>query len=151
MLEASWEVYAAELANAPDNQLQAKVDSLVSKLNIDTSVRAHVVIGRDSRESGPALVAALEDGLKAMNANYNNYGLLTTPSSTTLPVQSTPRALLTPTGPPLRRATTRSSPTLSRKLFLILMNHSSALLTVLMELELPSSVPWLPCWMELCL
>lgn len=79
MLEASWEVYAAELANAPDNELQAKVDSLVSKLAIDTSVRAHVVIGRDSRESGPALVASLEDGLKAMNANYNNYGLLTTP------------------------------------------------------------------------
>lgn len=79
MLEASWEAYAADLANVADDELQAKVDSLVSKLDIDTKVRAHVVIGRDSRESGPALVAALEDGLKAMNANYNNYGMLSTP------------------------------------------------------------------------
>jgi phosphoacetylglucosamine mutase len=80
MLEASWESYATELANADSaTELQAVIDQLTDKLNIDSNTPATVIYARDSRESGPALVAALEDGFRFSNAKTTNYGMLTTP------------------------------------------------------------------------
>lgn len=80
MLEASWEVYATQLANASNaEQLQHVIANLESTLSIDTSIPANVIYARDSRESGPALAAALLDGLKFAQAGHSDYGLLTTP------------------------------------------------------------------------
>ncbi|GJE87681.1 phosphoacetylglucosamine mutase [Phanerochaete sordida] len=80
MLEASWETHATTLANAPDvDALIEALESLVKTLKIDLSKPARVVFARDTRPSGPALVGALEDGLKALNVEARNAGVTTTP------------------------------------------------------------------------
>ena len=48
-------------------------------LRIKSDTPAKVVFARDTRASGPALVSALVDGLKASGAEYTDYGFLTTP------------------------------------------------------------------------
>lgn len=80
MLESSWETYATTLSNAPTTAafVQA-VEDLVSSQKIDLSRPARVIYARDTRPSGPALVVALEDGLKAMGAEARNEGVKTTP------------------------------------------------------------------------
>ncbi|ODQ68541.1 Phosphoacetylglucosamine mutase [Nadsonia fulvescens var. elongata DSM 6958] len=80
MLEASWESHATSLANAEtEADLILVYEGLVAKFSIDLSRPARVVFAKDSRESGPALVAALVDGLKAVNAEFHDCGMLTTP------------------------------------------------------------------------
>ncbi|KAF8528001.1 phosphoacetylglucosamine mutase [Hysterangium stoloniferum] len=80
MLESSWEAYATTLSNAPTTVDFIKcVQDLVASQKIDLSRPARVVYARDTRPSGPALVSALEDGLKAMNAEGRNEGVKTTP------------------------------------------------------------------------
>jgi phosphoacetylglucosamine mutase len=80
MLEASWEAHATDLANAPnDEELLARYEHLISSLKINNSTPAQVVLARDTRESGPALVAALMDALAAAGVEYTDYGVLTTP------------------------------------------------------------------------
>ncbi|KAI5898511.1 Phosphoacetylglucosamine mutase [Schizophyllum commune H4-8] len=77
MLEASWEVYATKLANAPD--LIAALEEVVRDAEIDLSKPSRVVYARDTRPSGASLVAALEDGFKAVGAEARNAGVTTTP------------------------------------------------------------------------
>ena len=80
MLEASWEQYATYLANAPttDSFLDV-VDAIVRNTRIDLSKPSRVVYARDTRPSGPELVAALEDGFKALGVEARNAGVTTTP------------------------------------------------------------------------
>ncbi|KAH8100664.1 phosphoacetylglucosamine mutase [Cristinia sonorae] len=80
MLEASWEGYATTLANTSSTEefLDA-LDQFVKTLRIDLSKPSRVVYGRDTRPSGPALVAALEDGLSAIGAEIRDAGVTTTP------------------------------------------------------------------------
>ena len=62
MLEAAWEAHATNLANAPTTDaLISALETLVQSLKIDLSKPARVVYARDTRPSGPALVASLED------------------------------------------------------------------------------------------
>lgn len=50
MLESAWEAYATSLANASsDQEIEAVYTDLVKSLNIDTSLKANVIYGRDSR------------------------------------------------------------------------------------------------------
>lgn len=50
MLESSWEVHATSLANAAsDEEIETIYKEIVKTLNIDTSLKANVVYGRDSR------------------------------------------------------------------------------------------------------
>jgi phosphoacetylglucosamine mutase len=80
MLEASWEVHATTIANASTgDDLVDVLEALVQTAKIDLSKPANVVYARDTRPSGPALVAALEDGFKAMGATARNAGVTTTP------------------------------------------------------------------------
>ncbi|KAH0608504.1 uncharacterized protein H6S33_001638 [Morchella sextelata] len=80
MLDERWEAHAATLANASsDEDLVAKYEGLITELKINTSVQANVIFAKDTRESGPALVAALTDALNSVGANFTDYGLLTTP------------------------------------------------------------------------
>jgi len=80
MLEASWEVYATSVANAPTTaDFIEALQALISSQKIDLSRPGRVIYARDTRPSGPALVAALEDGLKALNAEARNEGVQTTP------------------------------------------------------------------------
>jgi phosphoacetylglucosamine mutase len=80
MLEASWEAHATSLANAAttDDLIEA-IEAIVRSARIDLSKPARVVYGRDTRPSGPALVAALSDGLAAIAAETRDVGIVTTP------------------------------------------------------------------------
>lgn len=80
MLEASWEAHATTLSNAPTTEeFLGALDAFVKTTKIDLSKPSNVVYARDTRPSGPALVAALEDGLKAIGAEGRNAGVTTTP------------------------------------------------------------------------
>jgi phosphoacetylglucosamine mutase len=80
MLENSWEIHATRLANASStSQLIEVIGDICQRHNINVQKPGRVVYARDTRPSGPALVAALEDGLKAMSAESRNEGVKTTP------------------------------------------------------------------------
>ena len=80
MLETSWETHATTLANAQStDDFIAAVDNFATIMKIDLSKPAKVVYARDTRPSGPALVAALEDGFAAIGAEVRNGGVTTTP------------------------------------------------------------------------
>ncbi|KAG2751947.1 phosphoacetylglucosamine mutase [Suillus brevipes Sb2] len=80
MLESSWEAHATALANAPNSvAFVAAVDEVVKATKIDLSIPARVVFARDTRPTGPQLVAALKDGLEAIKAEYRDAGVTTTP------------------------------------------------------------------------
>ncbi|KAJ1918306.1 hypothetical protein H4219_002703 [Mycoemilia scoparia] len=80
MLDQSWESYCTDLANAPtDANVTQILETIVSKENIDLSLPATVAYARDTRPSGPALQAALESGLAALEAKPLNFGIVTTP------------------------------------------------------------------------
>ncbi|CAG8568038.1 1565_t:CDS:10, partial [Racocetra persica] len=80
MLEQRWEAYATQLANAQnEEELITVIKSIVSQNEINESKNAVVVYARDTRPSGPKLIAALEDGIKAINAVGENLGIKTTP------------------------------------------------------------------------
>jgi hypothetical protein len=80
MLEAAWEGHATTFANAAttDDFIDA-VDAFMKSAKIDLSKPSRVVYGRDTRPSGPALVAALEDGFKAIGVEARDAGVTTTP------------------------------------------------------------------------
>lgn len=84
MLEQSWEGYATILANTPNEEMGKAYERLVNETLVDEIRQlqdrpANVVIGRDTRVSGPALVKALKAALDAVGAKYQDYGHLTTP------------------------------------------------------------------------
>ncbi|CAB4473790.1 Phosphoacetylglucosamine mutase [Rhizophagus irregularis] len=80
MLEQSWENYATQLANAQtEDELVDVIKQIISSNNIDESKTANIVYARDTRPSGPALVSALVDGLKSLNAKIIDFGIKTTP------------------------------------------------------------------------
>lgn len=84
MLDQAWEVYATVLANTPNHNMGKAYEQLVNETLVDEIRQlqdrpAHVVIGRDTRASGPALVKALKAALDAVGATYRDYGYLTTP------------------------------------------------------------------------
>lgn len=79
MLENSWEVHSTELANAKDEDVVKVYNSLVEKLKINLDTPARVIYARDTRPSGPKLIAALLDALNAVGAEHMDYKLLTTP------------------------------------------------------------------------
>ncbi|MCJ1235268.1 Phosphoacetylglucosamine Mutase [Varicellaria rhodocarpa] len=80
MLETSWEAHATTLANAPsDKAVMETYFRLIRDLNIRPDAQARVVFARDTRASGPRLVAALTEAFKATKTEYTDYKLLTTP------------------------------------------------------------------------
>ncbi|THH11214.1 hypothetical protein EW145_g799 [Phellinidium pouzarii] len=80
MLESAWEGHATTFANAPSSDaFIVAVENLVEFAKIDVSKPAKVVYARDTRPTGPLLIAALEDGLKAIGAEGRNEGVKTTP------------------------------------------------------------------------
>jgi phosphoacetylglucosamine mutase len=102
MLQQSWEAYATQLANAnTTEELLSAIAQVVEANNIDLSKPANVVYARDTRPSGPALVAALADGLTAIQAQHRDEGILTTPQLhyivRCLNTQGTPEAYGEPT------------------------------------------------------
>ncbi|GEQ69934.1 hypothetical protein JCM33374_g3610 [Metschnikowia sp. JCM 33374] len=80
MLEASWEKYATQLANALPEKLAETVQILADELHIDLSASSSVIVARDSRESSPRLAKATLDGIDSLpNTTKGDHGLMTTP------------------------------------------------------------------------
>ncbi|KAF1983680.1 Phosphoacetylglucosamine mutase [Aulographum hederae CBS 113979] len=80
MLEASWEQYATQLANAESDDALGKLyNKLLADLKIKEDVPARVIYARDTRASGATLVTCLKDALDATGTEYTDYGYLTTP------------------------------------------------------------------------
>jgi len=68
------------LANAPDDQSLVELyNKLAYDLKVNLDNPARVIYGRDTRASGSSLVASLVDALKAVNTEYTDYKILTTP------------------------------------------------------------------------
>ncbi|KAJ3411135.1 Phosphoacetylglucosamine Mutase [Chytridiales sp. JEL 0842] len=80
MLVQSWEAYATQLANSETPaEAFATITKIVEQEKIDFSAPARVVVARDTRPSGPALVQALVDGVQALGGTVEDFGLFTTP------------------------------------------------------------------------
>lgn len=80
MLEASWEKYATQLANAEsDDALIEAYSDLAKTLKVNLDAPASVILARDTRASGPRLVECLTDALTATGAQYTDYKFATTP------------------------------------------------------------------------
>ncbi|KDN52984.1 Phosphoacetylglucosamine mutase [Tilletiaria anomala UBC 951] len=80
MLEAAWEPFCTQLANAStDDELISVLESIIITFKIDLSIPATVVYGHDTRPSSPHLVKALVDGLVAFGTQLIDAGLKTTP------------------------------------------------------------------------
>ncbi|KAF7347870.1 Phosphoacetylglucosamine mutase [Mycena venus] len=80
MLDTSWEIHATALSNAQTtDEFISELEKFVQSFKIDLSKPARVVYARDTRPSGEALVASLEDGIKAIGAEGRNAGVTTTP------------------------------------------------------------------------
>jgi phosphoacetylglucosamine mutase len=81
MLENAWESHATTLANASNTSAFIEaVENFVKVAKIDLNKPSRVIYARDTRPSGPALVRALEDGLKAIGAETRDAGVTTTPA-----------------------------------------------------------------------
>lgn len=80
MLAPAWEGYATELANSTTGESIVEVlEKVAKKENIDLSIQANVIVGRDTRPSSLLLIASVTDGLKSVNSNVVDLGEVSTP------------------------------------------------------------------------
>ncbi|KAM4694510.1 phosphoacetylglucosamine mutase [Discoglossus pictus] len=79
MLAQTWEVYATNLANAEEHELQAVLTDIIHKEDINMQQEAFIVIGRDTRPSSENLSNAVIDGVTSLESKYHDFGLVTTP------------------------------------------------------------------------
>lgn len=79
MLEQSWEAYATRLANTPESELETAVGAVMREVGANPLAIPQVVVGRDTRESGPELVAAAVAGIQALGGRVTDAGVCTTP------------------------------------------------------------------------
>ena len=81
MLDPSWESYATALANCSStDSLLSTFTDLANHLRVDLSMRASIVYARDTRPSGPGLVAALCKALHGFaDVQAVDLGVTTTP------------------------------------------------------------------------
>lgn len=79
MLEQSWEKWATDMANCPNAGLAAMIATISKEVGIDESVKARVVMARDTRPSGPAMAEGVKKGIAALGVEAEDAGLLTTP------------------------------------------------------------------------
>ena len=82
--QQEWEEYATKLANTENALFGDIYEKLTNDLLVDPVHQVHmrksrVVFARDTRASGPHLVKALKASLDAINVEYIDYGILTTP------------------------------------------------------------------------
>ncbi len=81
-IQGSWEAHATILANASSDQdLVQAYNRLGTELKVKAENPARVVFARDTRASGPHLVAALVEALSATGVEFTDYKILTTPLS----------------------------------------------------------------------
>lgn len=77
MLDQKWEEYAIWLANCIDaGETAVIVDRIVKLQNIDLNCPSHIIIGRDTRPSGPGLIRSLSEGARSLGGKVSDYGVL---------------------------------------------------------------------------
>ncbi|XP_053566456.1 phosphoacetylglucosamine mutase [Bombina bombina] len=79
MLAQTWEVYATNLANAEEHELQAVLSDIIHQETINMQQDAFIAIGKDTRPSSESLSFAVIDGVNSLESKYHDYGLVTTP------------------------------------------------------------------------
>lgn len=79
MLEATWEHIATNLVNTEDLNLVSMIKHIIKEQNIDMSISATIITGRDTRKSSPALLNAAITGIQALNGIVKDFGIVTTP------------------------------------------------------------------------
>eukprot|EP00116_Pleurobrachia_bachei_P004403 sb/3464665/ len=80
MLAVQWENYATQLANTPETGLPEALVDLCEKLNVPLcKSKSSVIIGRDTRETGPEILAAIRSGVESLEARVTDVGICTTP------------------------------------------------------------------------
>ncbi|XP_076247835.1 phosphoglucomutase 3-like protein nst isoform X2 [Calliopsis andreniformis] len=79
MLEASWETIATNIANVEDAKLLSTVEQIIKEQNINMSVNATIITGRDTRNSSPMLLNAAIAGIQALQGTVRNFDVVTTP------------------------------------------------------------------------
>lgn len=81
MLEASWEAYATDFANAETAaDFISAANKVISACHINLRIPAKVMYGHDSRESSPGLCDIFVQGLKDAKCETQlSFGLVTTP------------------------------------------------------------------------
>lgn len=80
MLIQSWEPLATDLANLISNGDESSIEKRLNELISDRSEKPTLIVGRDSRESGPHLLSCLiASATYLFDAHVVDYGLLTTP------------------------------------------------------------------------
>ncbi|XP_024537107.1 phosphoacetylglucosamine mutase [Selaginella moellendorffii] len=77
MLARNWEPFAEDIANAVD--VLEVVETIIKNESVHENWKGKVLIARDTRPSGQALVAAAVKGIEAMGVAPVNMGVLTTP------------------------------------------------------------------------
>lgn len=79
MVTAAWEGYAAQLANAEQEDLLNALKDIIGKEAINMSQEANVFVGKDTRSSSARLSQAVMDGVSALGGHSKDFGLVTTP------------------------------------------------------------------------
>ena len=82
MLDQSWEAHATSLANCPStSSLISTFTTLAAHLHVDLAKPATIVFARDTRPTGPALIAAVKAALEVFEGSVKSVdlGITTTP------------------------------------------------------------------------
>ena len=82
MLDQSWEAHATALANCPSTaSLISTLTTLAAHLHIDLNKPATIVYARDTRPTGPTLIAAVKAALAVFEGSVKSVdlGVTTTP------------------------------------------------------------------------
>ncbi|KAM9315628.1 phosphoacetylglucosamine mutase [Gastrophryne carolinensis] len=79
MLTQEWEVYATNLANAEEHELQTVLTNIIKQESINMQQESFIAIGRDTRPSSENLSHAVIDGVTSLDSKFEDYGLVSTP------------------------------------------------------------------------
>ncbi|KAF9764630.1 putative phosphoacetylglucosamine mutase [Nosema granulosis] len=83
MLDSSWERCSDELVNCEDKDFSNVLNKIFRKNSnfgdIEDGVTGHVVLGRDTRESGVEIFNSIKEALQQVDCTVEDYGEVTTP------------------------------------------------------------------------
>jgi len=85
MMVASWEKHATALANAEDDKVAEVLESIAKETGIQTALyscsqlEATVFLGRDTRDSSPALSNLVKLGVESLGGKVIDIGIVSTP------------------------------------------------------------------------
>ncbi|KAK6090136.1 hypothetical protein P3W45_000862 [Vairimorpha bombi] len=83
LLDKAWEKCSDDLVNCEDKDFHNMLNKILRKnsnlCDIDDGITGHVVIGRDTRESGQEISDNIKDVLSQVDCVVEDYGVLSTP------------------------------------------------------------------------